>query len=98
MYACAFLWSRSVWLPAGLHVGWNVFQGPLWGFPVSGLDFGGILVQKYSSDVPVELLSGGEYGPEASLLGVVMRFLIILVLWISLRPSAAGISSGWLER
>ena len=45
MYAIAFIESNSIWLPFGLHFAWNFFQGPIFGFPVSGIDFGGMIEQ-----------------------------------------------------
>lgn len=35
----AYLRTRQLWLPIGIHAGWNVTQGPLLGIKVSGNDF-----------------------------------------------------------
>ena len=34
----AYIRTRQLWLPVGLHIGWNFFEGPVFGFPVSGLN------------------------------------------------------------
>jgi membrane protease YdiL (CAAX protease family) len=77
MYAVAFLGRGRIWLPAGLHFAWNFFQGPVLGFPVSGLDMGGLVQQ---SPVGSDLLTGGSYGPEAGLVGTAFRFVAIALL------------------
>ena len=85
MYAVAFLGSGGIWLAAGLHFAWNFFQGPVLGFPVSGLDMGGLVQQ---SPAGSDLVTGGSYGPEAGLAGMAFRFVAIALLagWLSLRP------------
>lgn len=56
--------TGQLWLPIGLHVGWNFFQRTL-GFPVSGYSFSGWL----EINVPgPELWTGGAFGPEAGLI------------------------------
>ncbi len=37
----AFTVARNLWLPIGLHFGWNFLQGPGLGLPVSGQDIHG---------------------------------------------------------
>ena len=37
LFAYAFHRSGQLWLPIGLHLGWSFFEGPVFGFPVSGL-------------------------------------------------------------
>lgn len=61
----ALLRSGDLWLPIGLHFGWNVTM-PLFGLKLSGFTMGltGYAVEWKASD----LWSGGEYGPEGSLL------------------------------
>jgi len=92
MYAVAFLGSGRIWLPTGLHLAWNMFQGPVLGFPVSGLDMGG-LVQHHA--VGNDLITGGSYGPEAGLVGMGFRFVAIALLggWLS-KSRATGPTGG----
>jgi len=82
MYAVAFLGSKNVWLPTGLHFAWNFFQGPVLGFPVSGLDMGGLVQQTAGGP---NWLTGGAYGPEAGLVGMTFRFVAIALLigWLA---------------
>jgi membrane protease YdiL (CAAX protease family) len=95
MYGLAFLGSGRIWLPAGLHFAWNLFQGPLLGFPVSGLDMGGLVQQ---SPIGSDLVTGGSYGPEAGLVGMAFRLVAIALLmgWLSWR-SAGRIPGGIRE-
>jgi membrane protease YdiL (CAAX protease family) len=70
----AFMRSRDLWLPIGLHFGWN-FTLPLFGVNLSGFTMGmtGYTLQWRAGP----LWSGGAYGPEASLQTV----LVIPVLF-----------------
>jgi len=63
--AYGYLRTRQLWLPIGLHIGWNFFLGGIFGYPVSGLDTYHLL--HISVDGPV-LWTGGLFGPEAGLL------------------------------
>ena len=65
----AYAWTRSLWFCMGLHAAWNFTQGPLLGIPVSGFDLTGLF--KSTTQGPA-LLSGGEFGAEASLLTVLV--------------------------
>ena len=84
IYGVAFLGSGRIWLPWGLHFAWNVFQGPVLGFPVSGLDMGGLVQQ---TPVGNALITGGSYGPEAGLVAMAFRVVAIALLagWLSWR-------------
>lgn len=83
MYGIAFLATRSMWLPLGLHVGWNMSQGLL-GFAISGHQVPGWLT---SISIGPEILNGGTYGPEGGIPGMLSRFLIIalIVLYVERR-------------
>lgn len=57
--------TGSLWLPMGLHVGWNFFEGFVYGHPVSGLAPGSSLLVPAAPPV-AGFWSGGAFGPEAA--------------------------------
>jgi uncharacterized protein len=67
LFGVAYWTTRRLWLPIGLHVAWNVFEGPILGFPVSGFDFPSALTIHMTGP---SVWTGGAFGPEAGLLGV----------------------------
>jgi len=78
LFGYAYLRSRDLWLPIGLHFGWN-FTLPLFGVNISGLR---IRVTGYElSWTAGRLWSGGEYGPEASVLTAGVLVLLFVYLW-----------------
>lgn len=74
----AFHRSRSLWLPIGIHFGWN-WALPLLGVQVSGFRMGltGLTVRWKAGP----LWSGGEYGIEAGLPGVAAAIALGVWLW-----------------
>lgn len=75
--------TGTLWLPIGLHAGWNLAQGPLLGFPVSGLDSTGIL--RPLGEI-ASWISGGTFGPEGGLAATLVLVVGILALeWIPFR-------------
>ncbi len=65
----AYMLTRNLWLAIGLHAGWNVTQGFIWGVPVSGNPFVGMVESGlYGPD----WLSGGAFGLEASVIALVV--------------------------
>jgi uncharacterized protein len=73
----AYLRSGALWLPIGLHFGWNVTL-PLFGVNLSGFTLG---VTGYTLEWRVgPLLSGGAYGPEGSVLTTVIVVALFLAI------------------
>ena len=75
----AYLRTRSLALPVGLHLGWNWTQGNVLGFHVSGFDHAGWLQPLFLGQA--EWLTGGAFGPEASIFSPLVTLLMIVLLW-----------------
>ena len=65
-FSVAYLRTRMLWLPIGMHFAWNIVQGFVLGLPLSGISFPVALLRAEVTG-PVTL-TGGAYGPEAGLL------------------------------
>lgn len=76
----AYFRTSALWLPIGLHFGWN-FTLPLFGVNLSGFTMG---VTGYALHWRAGVLwSGGAYGPEGSLLTTaVVVALFFAILWL----------------
>ena len=78
LFGFALLRSRDLWLPIGIHFGWNATL-PLLGAPLSGFT---IRVTEYQLVWKAGVLwSGGTYGPEASLLAPVVLLAMTAAVW-----------------
>jgi len=78
LFGYAYLRSRDLWLPVGLHFGWNVTL-PLFGVNLSGLRMKLTGYEEAWTAGPV--WSGGAYGPEASALTTGVMVLLAIYLW-----------------
>ncbi len=76
----ARLVTGSLWAPIGLHFGWNLAMGPVFGMPTSGKIYdSGILC--CAVDGP-EWLTGGLYSPDAGVLGSITLVVATMVLMV----------------
>lgn len=78
LLAVAYLKTRGLWLPIGLHFAWNVLMGPVLGLPVSGIALGGFFA---TSAAGPAWISGGAYGPEGSVVLTVAATAGAAWLW-----------------
>jgi len=63
LLAAAYLVTRRLWLPMGIHAAWNFVQGGVFGIPVSGGESLGWLHSRLTGPA---WLSGGGFGAEAT--------------------------------
>ena len=91
----AFLRSHDLWLPIGMHFGWNAVM-PLFGVNLSGLT---IEVTRYFYQWDLSpLWSGGAYGPEGGLLTTIFAIVLFFVLFrMPVRPQQAAIAQSLNE-
>ncbi|MDN3243439.1 CPBP family glutamic-type intramembrane protease [Glycomyces tritici] len=84
MLGAAYIATRSLWLPIGLHFGWNVAASALFSTEVSGNGTPQGLLDAATSGPT--LVSGGSFGPEGSVYAVGFGTLLMVVfLWIAKR-------------
>lgn len=83
-----YLKTNMLWLSMGMHIGWNFFQGPVFGFAASGHKKAALVNQVSTGR---DWLSGGEFGPEGSILIVPILLIALLVMdwWTRGRKSDA---------
>jgi uncharacterized protein len=82
MLAAAYAATRKLWLPIGLHFGWNFAEAGIFGTEVSGNGASKGLLDGVTSGPA--LLTGGEFGPEASLCSVAACVLVMAgFLWMA---------------
>jgi hypothetical protein len=65
----AYTATRTLWLPIGLHFGWNFTEGGIFTTAVSGGKVSGVLNTTLTGP---QILTGGAFGPEASIVTVVV--------------------------
>ena len=94
LLSIAYIKTLSLWMPIGIHIAWNWTQGPLWGMNVSGMDITNSFL--VSTPQGPELLSGGEFGAEGSLISAAAIAALCWYLWKAewLKPSEPN-SSIW---
>ena len=82
VWLCVAYWrTRSLWLPLGLHFGWNWVQGALLGSPVSGIT--GITPHPLLNfkDTGPAFFGGGAYGIEGGAACAIAIVLATLFTW-----------------
>jgi hypothetical protein len=70
LLGAAYAATGRLWVPIGLHVGWNFTEGSLFGMTLSGNTMSAGMIRG-SLDGP-QILTGGEFGPEASIVAVIL--------------------------
>lgn len=69
LLAAVYMYTRRLWMVIGLHAGWNFTEGGIFGASVSGGGAHGLLTSQFQGP---SLLTGGKFGPEASVVAVLV--------------------------
>lgn len=86
MLGAAYLATGSLWLAIGVHFGWNFAITGLFGSVTSGSEARESLVTATSSGP--DWLSGGSFGPEASIVAILVCSAAIVVFLVVARNRA----------
>ena len=76
----AYLKTRSLWFPLGVHWGWNWALGWLFGLPISGGRLASNSLLK-GDDLGPAWLTGGAYGIEGGVACTVALIVFTLFIW-----------------
>lgn len=72
-----YVFTRNIWFAVFLHFSWNFFQGPVFGYEVSGTNMSSLLQQTLKGP---DLLTGGDFGFEGSLVCLFLNLLTCALL------------------
>jgi hypothetical protein len=91
MLGALFAVTGRLWANIGVHAGWNFAQGYIFGAAVSGSDAGPHYFLATAHPGMPALLTGGAFGPEASIVAVAVGAVagVLLLLWVKQRHAAA---------
>lgn len=91
LLAEGYVLTGELALPIGLHIGWNLFEGSVFGFPVSG-------ERESAAWLALEQggpawLTGGAFGPEGGLVGIAAMGLgmALICAWVRVRDGKVGL-------
>lgn len=91
MLGALYALTGRLWMSIGVHAAWNFTQGYVFGAAVSGGDFGPWLARSVAHGDASLWLSGGEFGPEASLPALLVCGAVgVAALWLAVRAGRFG--------
>jgi len=95
LLGAAYMLTRSLWFPIGIHAAWNFTQGEVFDIPVSGTSVHGLVDAQL---VGPPLLTGNGFGLEASVITIVVA--TAAGLWMLMRAARAGelVQPWWVRR
>ena len=78
LFGMAYAYHQTIWVPIGMHWAWNYLEGGVFGCAVSGtpLDYLPLITPRISG---ADILTGGAFGPEASIICVALGIVLSTV-------------------
>jgi membrane protease YdiL (CAAX protease family) len=95
LLGAAYMMTQRLWLAIGIHFAWNFVQGGIFGVAVSGNATAGILRGGLHGP---ELLTGGPFGVEGSVVAVVVCLAAAMVLLVIARRRGHIMTPAWRRR
>ncbi|MGH9967854.1 MAG: lysostaphin resistance A-like protein [Pyrinomonadaceae bacterium] len=80
-FAIAYLRTRSLWFPLGIHWAWNWALGSLFGLPVSGITRIAPHPLLQATDLGPAWLTGGSYGIEGGVACTITLIVSTIFIW-----------------
>lgn len=79
-----YLYTGNLWFGIGLHFGWNALLGPVLGLQVSGIKPAAFIHTQLKGPA---WLTGGNFGPEGSVVYMALSLGLLTWLWRSFAPA-----------
>ncbi|MCI1217983.1 CPBP family intramembrane glutamic endopeptidase [Bifidobacterium crudilactis] len=93
LFGAIYIVTRSLWWCIGLHMMWNITQGPVFGSVVSGTgEQQSWLVSRWSGP---EILTGGQFGLEASIVPVILLGAVACALLVYAHSRRLIVKPSW---
>jgi membrane protease YdiL (CAAX protease family) len=93
--SAAYARTRRLWLPIGVHIGWDLVQNSIFGVAIAGHQLPGVL------HAPLDgppLLTGGSMGPEGSLVALVISLAVSTYLLARARQQGGIMHPIWRRK
>ena len=95
LLGAAYVLTRRLWLPIGIHFGWNFMQAGVFGPNLSGVQVASLLQSELSGP---DVLSGGPLGVEGSVFAIAVCLLLSVVFLTRARRQSRFIPPFWRRR
>ncbi|NJM41214.1 MAG: CPBP family intramembrane metalloprotease [Anaerolineae bacterium] len=95
MLGITYTLTKRLWVPIGIHFAWNWAQGGIYGVNVSGIAIDGWLKSQL---VGPELISGGNFGAEGSIVAVIICLLAFALFLVMTIRRGVFVQPFWVRR
>ena len=92
LLAAVYVYARQLWICIGMHCAWNFTEGGVFGTSVSGGHAHGLLDAQLLGHA---WLTGGQFGPEASVVAVLVCLPVTVLFLLLARRRGHIMSPSW---
>ncbi|RYG01005.1 MAG: CPBP family intramembrane metalloprotease, partial [Chitinophagaceae bacterium] len=80
---CNYIFTKNLWFGIMFHFTWNFLLGPVLGYNVSGVGISSLTRPEINGS---EIFTGGEFGPEGSVIVTLLLSGLLFLIPILYRP------------